>query len=166
MREISAKEFDGNAFDLIGTTWMLVTAGDERGVNTMTASWGGLGVIWGDPAATIYVRPQRYTKEFIDAQDTFSLSFLDERWRKQLSYLGTVSGRDEDKISQAGLSTAFSGETPYFEEASLVLICRKAYAQDLSESCFADSAAFEKWYPERDLHTMYIGFVEKILVRE
>ena len=88
-----------------------------------------MGVIWGEPAATVYIRPQRYTKEFVDAHDTFTLSFFDGGWRKQLSYLGTVSGRDEDKVAKAGLTPAFDPAGPYFEEASLVFVCRKAYVQ-------------------------------------
>ncbi len=166
MREINANELDRNVFRLIGDEWMLVTAGDESAANTMTASWGGLGVIWGKPAATIYLRPQRYTKEFVDAHDTFSLSFFDEGFRKQLAYLGSVSGRDEDKIAKAGLSTAYADGTPYFEEASLVLVCRKAYVQPFEERCFVDEGAIGQWYPENDLHTLYIGYIEKILATE
>lgn len=166
MREISASELDRNVFDLIGREWMLITAGDGQKANTMTASWGGLGVIWGTPAATVYVRPQRYTKEFIDAQDTFSLSFLGEGHREQLAYLGRVSGRDEDKIAKAGLTLAFADGTPYFEEASLALVCRKAYAQPFEEARFIDAAALDQWYPNRDLHTLYIGLIEQVLVAD
>ena len=166
MREIDASDLDCNVFDLIGSKWMLVTAGDEQGSNTMTASWGGLGVIWGKPSATVYLRPQRYTKEFVDAQDSFSLSFFQEGFRKELAYLGGVSGRDEDKIAKAGLTTAFADGTPYFEEASLVLVCRKAYAQAFEESCFMDGDALAQWYPEKDLHTLYIGSNEKVLVKD
>lgn len=107
MREIEPSALDKNVFQLVGEDWMLVTAGGPDKLNTMTASWGGLGVIWGEPAATVYLRPQRYTKEFVDAHDTFTLSFFDEGWRKQLAYLGSVSGRDEDKVAKAGLTPAF-----------------------------------------------------------
>ena len=107
----------------------------------MTASWGGLGVVWGRPAATIYLRPQRYTKEFVDVQSTFSLSFFGEGYRDALKYFGSVSGRDEEKIAKSGLSTAFADGTPYFTEASLVFVCRKAYAQPLEEGMPASCAA-------------------------
>ena len=92
---------------------MLVTAGDAASHNTMTASWGGLGVLWGAPVATCYIRQSRYTKEFVDGSDLFTLSFLDPAvWRRQLSYLGRVSGRDEDKIKAAGLTpVAVDGTT-------------------------------------------------------
>ena len=163
MREIEPSALDKNVFKLVGEDWMLVTAGGPDKLNTMTASWGGLGVIWGEPAATVYIRPQRYTKEFVDAHDTFTLSFFDGGWRKQLSYLGTVSGRDEDKVAKAGLTVVHDGETPYFEEARLTLIGRKLYAQDMKEACFMDSVQPERWYPEKDFHTLYVIELEKIL---
>ena len=166
MREINAGEIDRNVFDLIGSDWMLVAAGDERRANAMTASWGGLGVVWGRPAATIYLRPQRYTKEFVDVQSTFSLSFFGEGYRDALKYFGSVSGRDEEKIAKSGLSTAFADGTPYFTEASLVFVCRKAYAQPLEEGCFVDNQALSAWYPQKDFHTLYIGSIEKVLVQD
>lgn len=101
--------FMENPFTLIGKQWMLITAEKDGKVNTMTASWGGLGEIWEQSAAYIVVRPQRYTKEFLDAADTFSLTFFEESYRKTLSYLGTVSGREEDKIAKPGLTIAHSG---------------------------------------------------------
>ncbi len=166
LKEIEPSALERNVFDLIGSDWMLVTAGDESKLNTMTASWGALGVMWGKPAATIYLRPQRYTKEFVDSHDHFTLGVFDESWRKQLGYLGTVSGRDEDKIAHAGLTPVFDEAAPYFQEASLVLVCRKAYAQELQDECFIDRSHLETWYPEHDLHTLYIGIIEKALVRE
>lgn len=105
LKEVDVKSLDINPFTAIGDDWMLVTAGDAASHNTMTASWGGLGVLWGAPVATCYIRQSRYTKEFVDGSDLFTLSFLDPAvWRRQLSYLGRVSGRDEDKIKAAGLT--------------------------------------------------------------
>ncbi len=166
MKSISVSDINNNVFDLIGKGWMLVTAGDEQKVNTMTASWGALGVIWKKPAATVYLRPQRYTKEFVDAHDTFSLNFFGSGFRDEFTYLGSVSGRDEDKIAKVGLTTAFADGTPYFEEASMVLVCRKAYAQTFEESCFIDKNALVECYPDNDLHTLYIGYIEQVLVQE
>jgi len=154
-----------NPFTMIGKEWMLVTAEKEGKVNTMTASWGGVGIMWGKPVAYIFIRPQRYTKEFIDAADTLSLSVLDEEYRKTLSYLGTVSGRNEDKIGKSGLTVAHEGETPYFAEANTVLVCRKLFAQPYDPAGFIDKSCDEKWYQEKDYHTMYIVEIEKVLVR-
>jgi len=132
----------------------------------MTASWGGLGIMWNKNVAYVFLRPQRYTKEFIDATDTFSLSFYNESYRKILSYLGTVSGRDEEKIEKSGLSKASYGNTPYFEEANLVLICKKLYAQQYDPEGFIDETLDEKNYPQKDYHTMYIVEITKALIKE
>ena len=103
MKEINYKEMRFNPFNLIGGEWMLVTAGDENSCNTMTASWGHLGCLWGhnDPTAVIYLRPSRYTKEFVDEEGYFSLCVMDKSFKKQMAYLGSVSGRNEDKIGSA-----------------------------------------------------------------
>ena len=102
MRKIDPKTLNQNVFSAIGEQWMLITAGTADRCNTMTASWGGLGVIWGAPAATCYIRPQRYTKEFVDQEEYFTLSFLGEESRKALQLCGSKSGRDTDKIKECG----------------------------------------------------------------
>lgn len=166
-KEISVNELNGNVFNMIGQKWMLVTAAkSKQEVNTMTASWGGLGIMWGKPVAFIFIRPQRYTKEFIEASDTLSLTFFDETYRKTLSYLGSVSGRDEDKIKTAKLNVAFDDETPYFEDAEVALIAKKLYAQDMGEEFLIEKDIQNKWYPAEDWHTMYVCEIEKVLVRK
>ncbi len=164
-REISTDQIKDNAFDMIGKKWMLVTASNGENVNSMTASWGGIGIMWGKPVAFVFIRPQRYTKEFIDKSLTMSLSFYDESHRKTLNYMGTVSGRDEDKIKKAGLTTVFDGETPYFKEAEQVLIVKKLYAQEMDEKFLVEKTIHDKWYPENDYHTMYVCEIEKVLVK-
>lgn len=164
-REIKPEELSKNAFTMIGKEWLLVTAEKEGKANSMTASWGGVGVMWGKNVAFVVIRPQRYTKEFIDSSDTFSLSVLDDSYRKTLSYLGSVSGRNEDKIQKSGLVLSHDGETPYFSEANTVLICRKLYAQEFKPECFIDPEPEHKWYPDKDYHTMYIVEIQKVLVQ-
>ena len=163
MKEIKPEQLHSDAFTMIGKEWMLVSAGDEKGVNTMTASWGGLGILWNKHVAFVFIRPQRYTKNFIDTHDTFSLSFYDETYRSTLSYLGRVSGKDEDKIKEANLHVVFDQETPYFEEANTVLICRKLYEQEFDATCFLQKDLVEKNYPQNDFHTMYVVEIEKVL---
>ncbi|WP_455716669.1 flavin reductase [Anaerosporobacter sp.] len=163
---IKATEIDKNVCKLIGSDWMLVTAAKDNKVNTMTASWGGLGVMWGRDVAFTVIRPQRFTKEFVDSSTHFSLSFYDNKYRETLAYLGKVSGRDEDKVSKSGLTVATDLDTPYFEEAKLVLICKKLFAQPLVESSFLDPSLIDKWYPSKDFHQLYIAEIEKVLVRE
>ncbi|MDO4569310.1 MAG: flavin reductase family protein [Planctomycetia bacterium] len=152
-----------NPFQMIGQDWMLVSAAAGDRVNTMTASWGGLGVLWQKNVAFVFIRPQRYTREFVDAAETLSLCFLGEAQRKTLTYLGTTSGRDEDKIAKSGLHTLFCGETPYFEESELVFITKKLFVQRMDESAFLDKKIIEKWYPDHDFHFVYVCSIEKAL---
>lgn len=170
LKEVDVKSLDINPFTAIGDDWMLITAGGEASHNTMTASWGGLGVLWGAPVATCYIRQSRYTKEFVDGADLFTLSFFDPKaWRCQLSYLGRVSGRDEDKIAAAGLTPVAVNGTTTFAEARLTLVCRKAYATYLGPEGFVagpGSADDAKWYADHDYHTMYIGKIEHAYVAE
>lgn len=120
LKEVSYKDLKFNPFRLIGDEWMLVTAGNEKdGCNTMTASWGGIGCLWGhnDPVATIYLRPSRYTKEFVDKEDHFTLCVMDKSFKKQMAYIGSVSGRDEDKIAKTGLTPVYADGRLYFHSA-------------------------------------------------
>lgn len=169
MKEVNYKDLKFNPFNLIGGEWMLVTAGNqEDGCNTMTASWGGLGCLWGhnDPVVNIYIRPSRYTKEFIDKEAFFTICVMDKSFKKQMAYLGSVSGRDENKIAKAGLTPVYDNATTYFAEAKLVLVCKKMYAQQLAEKSFFYKETVDQSYPEKDFHTMYIGKIEKVLVRD
>lgn len=156
-------ELNENVFELIGKKWMLITAAKEGKSNTMTASWGGLGVMWGKKVAYVVIRPQRYTKEFIDVAESFSLSFFPEKFRKELSYLGSVSGRDEDKIAKAGLSLTYQEEVPYFEESELVLICKKLFVQEFKDESFLDKSILDTWYKAGDNHYLYIAEIIDVL---
>lgn len=174
LKELPVEELSCNPMTMIGHQWMLITAGtQETGYNTMTAAWGHLVAIWSRPGASgpmptacIYIRPQRYTHQFVDREERYTLSFFPQSWKKQLSYLGGVSGRDENKIERAGLTPAFGNGTTWFQEASLVLVCRKLYRQDLREDCFVDMSLVERNYPARDFHTMYIGEIERLMIQE
>lgn len=171
MKEIPVSQLQINPMTLIAKEWMLLTAGNQTaGYNTMTASWGHLGSIWGHggglPSAVVYVRPQRYTKEFIDREPRYTLSFFSEECKKQLAYLGSHSGRDGDKVAQAGLTPVFDGDVTYFAEAKLVLVCRKLYRAPIVEEGFLDPGLVEEHYPQKDFHDMYIGEIERVLVPE
>ena len=164
--EIRPELFEQSPFKLIGKDWMLITAEKDGKINTMTASWGGFGVMWGENVAYIVIRPQRYTKEFVDNSDTFSLTFLDNSFRTTLSYLGTKSGRDEDKIKNSNLTVLHTDDVPYFEEANIAILCKKLYAQEYKPECFIAQELNVKWYPALDHHTLYIAKITKILVKE
>ena len=163
-REVPIESIEFNPFQRIGKQWMLVTAGDQEKFNTMTASWGAAGVMWGKNAVTVYIRPQRYTKEFIDKNEYFTLSFLPEEYRKALNVCGSVSGRNvADKWQEAGLHPFEIDGTTAVEEAEEVFVCRKLYAQEMLPECFIDTECDTKWYPEKDYHTMYIAEIVKVL---
>lgn len=171
MKEIPVQDLTMNPMTLIGREWMLVTAGtQERGYNTMTASWGHLGSVWGHgggmPTSVIFIRPQRYTKAFVDREELYTLSFFPETYKKQLAYLGSHSGRDEDKVAAVGLTPVFDGECTWFAEAKLVLVCRKLYRAPLVEEGFLDRAVLDESYPNRDLHDLYIGQILRVLVSD
>ena len=163
MREITAENINENIFKLIGKDWMLVAAQKDGKTNAMTASWGFAGVMWGKNCLITAIRPQRYTKEFIDGSDTFSITILPDGYRDTLNYFGSVSGRDEDKIAKSGLTVEKCENTPYFAEGKLVLICRKMFAQEIKAESFIDKEALEKWYPNNDFHTLYVAEIVKVL---
>ena len=154
-----------NPFKMIGKDWMLVTAGNINGWNTMTASWGFMGVMWGKNVATAVIRPQRYTKEFIDNSEYFTLSFFDENQKSALSYCGANSGRDVDKAKETGLKPIFIDNTTSFEQAKVIIVCKKMYAQEMNAESFIDKSADEKWYADKDYHVQYIGEITAVYVK-
>ncbi len=161
--ETSAKELDGfNTFSQIGEKWMLITAGNKEKFNTMTASWGMMGILWNKDVATAFVRPQRYTFEFLEKNDYYTLSFFESKYKKQLSYCGRNSGRNVDKIKETGLTPIFDEQAPYFKEASTVFICKKIYGQFISPEGFID-IDLDKNYENKDYHKMYVGEIIKCL---
>lgn len=153
--KIAPNTINDNLIDLIGNRWMLVTAEKDGVCNTMTASWGGAGVMWNRPSAFVFIRPQRYTFEFVEESDSLTLSFLGEEHRDALKLCGSVSGRDHDKIADAGLTLTHRNGMPCFEEAELTLFCRKKYADFLKKDAFVDTSLFSN-YAAGDFHKMYI----------
>lgn len=135
-KEAAVESLQFNPFTKIGKEWMLITAGDEKKHNTMTASWGGVGIMWGKQVVTAYIRPQRYTKEFVDAEGLFTLSFYSEKYRNALNICGSKSGRDCDKEKEAGLTPMYVDGTTAFEEADMVFVCRKLYRQEMAPEYF------------------------------
>lgn len=154
--------FDPQIFETFDKDWALLTAGALSRFNTMTISWGGLGTLWGLPAATVYVRPSRYTHQFMEAGDFFTVSFYPEAYRKDLGLLGSKSGRDGDKVALTSLTPKAARETVTFEQAEQTLLCRKIYRQDMDPEMIPD-AVKKLHYPDRCYHTIYIGQVLEIL---
>lgn len=164
-KEISADAIVANPFELIGKDWALVTSGNKDSFNTMTISWGGVGIMWGKPVTYSFIRPQRHTFGFMENNDYFSMSFFEEDYRDALKFCGSKSGRDYDKVKETGLTTAFTEDgVPYFEEAKLVLVCKKMYSQFLNAESVVDNEAVDKWY-DNDFHKMYISEIVKVLTK-
>lgn len=171
MYEISIEDINLNPFTDFGVEWMALAAGNAKdSYNAMTIAWGHFGSLWerGNhanrlPTAICYVRPSRYTKEFMDKEPYFSFSCFNSKYHKNLGYLGSHSGRDGDKIKAAKLTPQFAYNTVYFSEAKTVYICRKLYHAPLIESGFAEKELIDFNYPARDFHEMYVGEIIKIL---
>ena len=155
-------EFTTDIFSAFDKKWALLTAGVPDDFNTMTVSWGALGTIWGRPTATVYVRTSRYTHEFMDKYDCFTVSFYPEDYRKTLGMLGTKSGRDMDKMRASGLTPVAAGEGVSFAEAEITLVCKKMYMQPLDVSRMPADVA-EALYGKDAPHDMYLGEVVEIL---
>lgn len=165
-KEILATDIKENAVKLISKDWALITAGDEKGFNTMTVSWGMIGEIWGKDALMCFIRPQRHTLKFINENDTFTLSFLKDGNRDILNFCGTKSGKDYDKVAETGLKPIFSDGTTYFEQAKLVLVCKKMSVTKIDPSDFLDDTVDSKWYPDKDYHFAFTAEIKKVLINE
>ena len=168
MKEIDYSELNFNPMTMVAKKWMLVTAGTMDEYNTMTVSWGHLGSLWGHgggrPTVVVYIRPQRYTKKFVDESDYFTVSVYPEEFKKDLSYLGTHSGKDEDKVSETSLTPVSVGESVTFQQAELTFLCRKLYVGRITEEGFVDKFIIEDNYPLKDFHYVYIGEIERTFV--
>ena len=160
--EIDPLEMEDNVLSRIGKDWMLITAGNDKKCNTMTASWGGLGVLWNANVSFAFVRPSRYTFEFLEREKYYSLSFFEPGYKHALQICGTKSGRDVDKMAEADLHPVFDAPAPYFEEAELSLVCRKLYTQDMDPAHFLDPT-LESHYKNGDYHRIYVGEIVKVM---
>jgi len=170
-KKVEPKDLQINPMTILSDKWPLLTAGNlEGGFNTMTIAWGHIGNIWATGGGRLtfvaYVRPQRYTHEFMDKNDLFTVSVLPPEFKDKLAYLGRVSGRDEDKVANSGLTPVFSHGTTYFAQAKMVFVCRKLYQAPILDEGFVDRDLMNKVYPEKDYHTFYIGEVVEILEKE
>ena len=165
-KQITPEELNQNPFVAIGNEWMLIAAEKGGKTNAMTARWGGVGIMWGKPAAFVFIRQTRYTKEFVDAGDHFTLNFFGGEFKKELGYFGRVSGRDEDKIAKSGMNVSTVENVPVFDDAKTVLVCRKLFSEKFAESSFVDKSILEQFYSKDSMHSLYIAEIEKILVKE
>lgn len=163
--ETSPQELSENIFSLFEKDWALLSAGSKDACNTMTVSWGAAGILWGKPIAFCFVRPQRYTYEFMEQNEGFTLSFFPQAYRDALSYCGSHSGRDGDKIKATGLTALDTPSGVAFEEAKIVLCCKKIYFDDFKPEHFL-APEIMKNYPQSDYHRFYIGEIVSCLEKK
>ena len=160
MKPFEAKDY--KVFDMFNNQWGLVTAGNKDHYNTCTIGWGSLGTIWGGPGkgkpiVTVYVNPARYTWNYLKEDDTFTVSFFPEKYRKVLGYLGSHSGRDGDKVKAAGLTPVTIGDGVTFKEANLTFLCRKIYQDMFRREGMAEE--IQDFYSGWEPHWLFIGEV-------
>ena len=165
-REVDAINLNAeNVFDLISRRWMLVTAGKNNNINTMTASWGCLGHLWNRNIAVCFIRKERHTFKFLEENDFYTLSFFPEKYRDVLNYCGTHSGKDVDKIKETNLTPNFSEAAPFFEETNMVLICKKIYTDIIKEENIMEPSIVNMFYKAEGQHKIYVGEIIKALVK-
>jgi flavin reductase (DIM6/NTAB) family NADH-FMN oxidoreductase RutF len=168
-KELSIRDFRGSPSERIGLGWMLISAGGNGDWNTMTASWGGLGVLWGRDVAFMFIRPSRRTFEFANDNELFTLSFFGGDYRDALNFIGSKSGRDYDKAAETGLSPLVfdvKGRAAVgFKEAENIIVCRKLYTHDFDPKNFLDAPLIEQAYKGKDYHRMYVGEIIRVLAR-
>ncbi|MHC1707573.1 MAG: flavin reductase [Bacteroidales bacterium] len=161
---ISPFDLNDNIFSLLDKDWMLVTAGRINDYNTMTASWGGFGILWNKPVSFVFIRPTRHTYKFTESYPGYTLTFFENQFRKALNILGSKSGRDGDKVSLSGLTPlALESGNISFAEARLIMECHKLYYQDIEPDRFLD-AGLDKNYPKKDYHRMYVGEIKSVKI--
>jgi flavin reductase (DIM6/NTAB) family NADH-FMN oxidoreductase RutF len=156
--KIDVKKLNENFFHLIDNDWMLVTAGNIDNFNTMTASWGTFGILWNKPVAIVFIRPHRYTFEFIEKSTYYTLTFFDNQYRNILNFCGQHTGKKVDKIKETGLAPVLcpSGAITY-QQGRLVFECKKLYSDDFKSDRFKEVELIHRAYPSKDFHRFYVG---------
>jgi flavin reductase (DIM6/NTAB) family NADH-FMN oxidoreductase RutF len=163
--KIQVSELRCNPFDMIGKDSFLITAGNKNGFNTMTAGWGYLGILWNRPAAIVLVRPSRYTYGYMEREEYFTACFFGGEYSEQLKLCGSKSGRDIDKVAATGFTPAFSQcGAPYFEEAKLVLVCKRRFERDMTADDVPENDK-NRFFKNKDYHRIYFSEIVEILER-
>lgn len=160
-KEINIRELKDNFVKMISNDWALLTAGKSDDFNTMTVSWGGIGELWNKDVCFVFVRPQRYTYEFMEKNDYFSLSFFGGEYKKELGVCGSKSGRDIDKMAETGFIPVDLGEAVGYEQAKVNVVLKKLAYQDMKPDGFVDESIMNN-YANNDFHRVYVGEIVKV----
>lgn len=164
-KEINIRELKDNFVKMISNDWALLTAGKNDDFNTMTVSWGGIGELWNKDVCFVFVRPQRYTYEFMEKNDYFSLSFFGGEYKKELGICGSKSGRDIDKMAETGFIHVDLGESVGYEQAKLNVVLKKLAYQDMKPDGFIDESIMNN-YANNDFHRVYVGEIVKVVLND
>ena len=165
-RQITPEELSGNIIKMVSKQWMLITAGQPDKFNSMTAGWGGIGVLWSKPVVFIAVRDTRYTYQFLERENYFTLTFFDEKYRAQLHMFGTKSGRNVDKLKESGFTAINTGKGMAYEEAKLIIACKKIYGDKL-EATNASNLEPNPWFFKgAGYHKLYFGEIVGIWIKK
>ncbi len=165
--EADVMKFKERIIAMFSDDYFLLTAGTKENFNAMTCSWGTFGHLWNKPISCVFVRPGRYTYQYMESSELFTLSFFNQKYREKLEFLGSYSGRDFDKIARSGLTPKIiCPNSISFAEAKMVFVCRKLYFQDLLKQNFVGKDIPELNYPKSDFHRMYVGSIEKLFIAD
>ena len=162
-KEINIRELKDNFVKMISNDWALLSAGKDNDFNTMTVSWGGIGELWNKDVCFVFVRPLRYTYEFMEKNDYFSLSFFGGEYKKELGVRGSKSGRDIDKMKETGFTPISIGESTGFKEAKITVYMKKLAYQDMKPEGFIEDSIMNN-YKDNDFHRVYVGEIIKVIV--
>lgn len=165
-KTINVEDIHENTFKLIGKDWFLIAAGNADKYNPMTASWGGFGIMWHKPVMYTVIRPTRFTYDLVEKSEFFTATFFDEEYRDALSFCGSQSGRDFDKIKETGLTPITCERGVYFEEAKLCMTCKPRLKQDYTPESFIDGSIDGEFYPKKDYHRLYISEIVHCQIAE
>ncbi len=163
-KTILPEELKETSFKKIGKEWTLISTKNSEKLNTMTASWGGFGVLWNKNVCFIFIRPQRYTYDLLENTEYFTLSFLNEDKKDVLNYCGKISGKNENKLENIDLKKVEDENFIYFEEANMVIKCKKLYYNDIDPENFIDDK-INNFYKNKDYHRMYVGEIIQCQVK-
>ena len=161
-KEINIRELKDNFVKMISNDWALLTAGKSDEFNTMTVSWGGIGELWNKDVCFVFIRPQRYTYEFMEKNDYFSLSFFGGEYKKELGICGSKSGRNIDKMEATGFTPVDLGDAVGFEQANVNVVLKKLAYQDMKPDGFIDESIMNN-YANNDFHRVYVGEIVKVM---
>ncbi len=165
-KTIKPYQLEINPFTSTSKDWMLISSAiNADDFNTLTASWGEFGYRWNRDVCNIYIRKHRHTFKYLEKSDHFTVSFFPPSYKEALKICGSISGRDQDKIKKSGLTPIVNNHYIGFEEASINIICKKIYTQDMNESLFIDKTILQDHYPKKDFHRMYTGEIIEIYVK-